>query len=700
MNNVAYKTRAGSNPKGKFKVYFCCHPDDFDQYFDEFTKLILSKHNCSVWYVTQNEIEDEEALLDDLGLMQLFVVPVTKKLLFTENRACDLEIQFAIKKNIPILPLFQESGLEEMFNLKCGDIQCLSEFDMHSPMMSYGEKLDNYLSKIISSRETDTRIEAEFNLRIFLSYRKKDRKYVNQLIKEIHKIDFCEDAVIWYDEFLEIGEHFNALIESELLRCDVFVLAVTPSLCEKSNYIQITEYPMAQNAKKIILPIELVPTDKDQIKSMYKDIPECINALDENGIAHSLKSVMRKLNRIDKEKTPEHEYFIGMGYLKGNGGEINYEKAISLITSAANKGNIDAMKELACIYRQGIYAEEDVGMAIEWQEQIIEQFKSNFKKTQSEKNFCLLLDEIERLANLFYCIETIYIAVYVDDQNALPENYCNLCKTIYEYCIKYIDKRELSVEVMKKCLKNCNRLGKTYELAEKIEEAEYFYKEAIRIGEELLSICDQKEVVCELASSYKQYVELKIKKKDATEEELLKAYHMLDFFACEEEQDFDIIFIYANICEALGDYYNEKCCYGKAEKFYLQYYESMEQQFSLNGEDYYFLGISCDKLGGFYEQQKYYDKALIYYVRGHKVDVEKTKYTDSMLDGFNGRNLVELYWKMGKLDEAYQCCKSICDYYQEKLLVEEKEYERTRIKNSLDSFTQKLETIWAEMTVV
>lgn len=52
MTIFKYKTRGQSPAQGKAKVYFCCHPQDFELYFDEIAEDILSKKNCSIWYST------------------------------------------------------------------------------------------------------------------------------------------------------------------------------------------------------------------------------------------------------------------------------------------------------------------------------------------------------------------------------------------------------------------------------------------------------------------------------------------------------------------------------------------------------------------------------------------------------------------------------------------------------------------------
>ena len=78
---------------------------------------ILAKQNCAVYYDSEPEAAySEEELFVTLDEMNLFVMPVTYKLLGTSNRAIDTEFRYAIEKHIPVLPLMQESGLETLFN--------------------------------------------------------------------------------------------------------------------------------------------------------------------------------------------------------------------------------------------------------------------------------------------------------------------------------------------------------------------------------------------------------------------------------------------------------------------------------------------------------------------------------------------------------------------------------------------------------
>ena len=200
-------------------------------------------------------------------------MPVTTNLLCTANDALDVDFKFAMEHHIPVLPLMQEPGLEELFNKKCGELQFLDKNKIDETAISYEEKLEKYLSSVLIGDELAEKIRAAFNAYVFLSYRKKDRKYAQELMRLIHKNDFCRDITIWYDEFLTPGENFNDSIKDALQKSGLFVLAVTPNLVNETNYIMTTEYPMAREEGKPILPAELVPTDREQLFEKYKDIP-------------------------------------------------------------------------------------------------------------------------------------------------------------------------------------------------------------------------------------------------------------------------------------------------------------------------------------------------------------------------------------------------------------------------------------------
>jgi len=309
---LKYKTRNDSNPKGKPRVYFACHPDDYETTFERISNQILMKQNCVIYYSESNQGLKEDELKDAILQMQLVVIPITAKFLFEDNQAYEFIFKTAKSNNIPILPIMQEKNIETIFNEKCGDIQYLDEFTLDPTAISYDKKLENFLNSVLISDELAEKIRNAFDAYIFLSYRKKDRKYAQELMKLIHKNDFCRDIAIWYDEFLVPGESFNDAIADALKKSKLFALVVTPNLINEENYVMTTEYPMARERKMHILPAESVETDKEELKAKFADIPDCTDAHNEKMLSDSMLQAIKALAIKSNDSSPEHNFFIGL----------------------------------------------------------------------------------------------------------------------------------------------------------------------------------------------------------------------------------------------------------------------------------------------------------------------------------------------------------------------------------------------------
>ena len=145
MEQLQYKTRGMLDPRGKPKVYFCAHPKDYGEYFDPISDELLQRQDCSIWHCAE-PVYDED-FLSDLKTMQLFVLPVTARLLSEPNEALDVAFPFAIENHIPVLPLMQEPGLEKIYNQKCGNLQYLDRVSLDPTAIPYEEKLSHYLEQ-------------------------------------------------------------------------------------------------------------------------------------------------------------------------------------------------------------------------------------------------------------------------------------------------------------------------------------------------------------------------------------------------------------------------------------------------------------------------------------------------------------------------------------------------------------------------
>ncbi|MBE6988066.1 MAG: tetratricopeptide repeat protein [Ruminococcaceae bacterium] len=412
MAEMLFKTKGNGSPQGKARVYFTCHKDDFDLYFEQVCEYIFKSHDCAVYYTADmNEVIDEADKATDLESNNLFVVPVTFKLLSTENRAMD-DVRFAFDKHIPVLPLMMESGLDAIYSRpdKFGELQYLSSFSSDATEVSFAEKLKKYLESVLVSDEMAKRVRAAFDAYIFLSYRKKDRKYANQLMRIIHSKPECRDIAIWYDEFLTPGESFRENIDKILADSKLFTLLVTPNLLEEHNFVMEQEYPAAVKSGIEILPAEMEETDKNILAEKYANLPEISNPNDDEAFRKRLAQSIEKIATSANDDDPEHNFLIGLAYLDGIDVEVNRERALELITKAAKAKLPEAMEKLVDMYYNGSGVKVDFNNAIKWSEKLM---NHNLKVGIINKS---LIRSMLKLSNLYTFVGKIHAAIELSEK--------------------------------------------------------------------------------------------------------------------------------------------------------------------------------------------------------------------------------------------------------------------------------------------
>ena len=90
------KTKDTFEIEKKPRVYFTCHPNDFDKYFKKVCDDIFKTQDCAIYYTKDmTEPISSDEIDAELGRNSLFVVPVTHKLLSTPNRAMTVDIAYA-----------------------------------------------------------------------------------------------------------------------------------------------------------------------------------------------------------------------------------------------------------------------------------------------------------------------------------------------------------------------------------------------------------------------------------------------------------------------------------------------------------------------------------------------------------------------------------------------------------------------------
>lgn len=373
-----HATKGNAHPGDKPRVYFTCHPEDFERYFKQTCDALFAANDCAVYYS-----EDMSAPLDDandqavLERMQLFVIPVTFRLLSKPNRALDHDLRFALAHNIPVLPLMMEPELDELYASPeaFGELQYIMPGSQDVTEISFQDKLRNYLDSVLISPELAERIRKAFDAYIFLSYRKKDRAHANKLMRIIHDNPECRDVAIWFDEFLTPGESFTESIGHALEKSELFTLLVTPNVLEKPdgkpNFVMGEEYPAAKDSGKDILAAMMVDTDEAELKASFAGIPACVNPHDEEDFRERFLAALQRVAVAENDDDPEHNYLIGLAYLEGIDVERHPERALGLIVKAAERGLPEALEKLVTMYEMGDGVPLDKERETFWAERLL-----------------------------------------------------------------------------------------------------------------------------------------------------------------------------------------------------------------------------------------------------------------------------------------------------------------------------------------
>jgi len=660
MAAFKYITRGTQDAQGKQKAYFCAHPDDYEKYFDKISCEILdtlakeNNRNCAFYYLEDANAERNHDFVFNLKQMNLLVMPVTTKLLTTVNPALDVEFRLAVENGIPVLPLMMESGLEDVFNAKCGDLHFLDPNSRDATAISYEEKLSKYLTSILIGEELAEKIRNAFDAYIFLSYRKKDRQYAQELMRLIHKNDFCRDIAIWYDEFLSPGNNFNDSIKSALEKSKLFALAVTPNLVNEENYIMAVEYPMAKKAEKPILPAELVVTDRKALSEMYQGIPECVKSDDAPALSASLQNALEGIALRKNDTDPEHNFFIGLAYLGGIDVEKDTARALELIALSANDGLPEAMQKLVSICRSGEVGERDYGKAIEWQKKLVACRKKAYTEKQDEDSAFDYLHDIWDLGDYLYELQKIDEAekVYMEMLSASQE--------INERFNRNWTLRDLSVSYEK--------LGNIRQARGKLDEAEVYFSKSLDIAEDLASETGTVEARRDLSVSYNKLGNIcqARGKLDEAEEYFSKSLDIRENLASETgtvEARRDLSISYnklGNICQARGKL-------DEAEVYFSKSLDIRENLASETGtvEAWRDLSVSYEKLGNICQVRSKLDEAEVYFSKSLDIRenlASETSTVEARRDLSVSYNKIgNIFQARGKLGEAEEYFSKFLD---------------------------------------
>ena len=616
MSAFLYKTIANERPQGKANVYFACYPADREKYFEEYAQKILKIQDCAVWYESKpEEAYDEEDLQLRLAQMQLFVMPVTTKLLTAPNRAMDVEFPFALQQHIPVLPLMMEQGLDDVFSRRFGDLQYLDPNNTDGTKRSFDEVLSAYIRSTLVSDELAKKVRAAFDAYIFLSYRKKDRKMAQDLMRLIHQNPLCRDIAIWYDEFLTPGEDFNQAIEEMLGKSDLFALAVTPNLVNEPNYVMTTEYPAALAQKKPVLPVEMAQTDRSALKEHYEALPPVVQAEDGESLREALLEKLKVLAITANDADPQHNFLIGLAYLDGIDVEVNSSRALELISGAAEAGVPEAMQQLVAMYETGKGVARDYRQGIEWRRNYVSVLREDFKKDSEGKTVDLLLHALLELGDAQFNISCLDEA-----KMAYDEMQSIAARLMDNGDVRY--RRDLATSF--------DKLGNVAKAKGQMSEAREHYEKSLTIREQIAKEDESNSSCRELAVSYDEL---------------------------------------GSLAMTMGKRIEAKRYYEKGLSIRERLAENMQTVEALNdlAVSYCNLGDAQKSWGILGEAQMYYQKAL-------DIDMKLAEETGTEQ---SRRNLALTYYKMGKVMMARQIWSYTREYYEKGFAISKKLAEET-----------------------
>lgn len=587
---LTYKTRAGATPQGKPKVYFTAHPLDAFLYWEKTAGEILSRQNCAVFCKKDPAAQPED--LSILERMNLFAIPVTARFLTEPNWALQREFVFAMERHIPVLMLADENlpnDMQRLFNEKCRELQILVRKDCYVSDVSYEEKLDKFLSSVLVGDSLADEIRNAFDAYIFLSYRKKDREHIGQLMKAIHANDFCRDIAIWYDEFLVPGQNFNDSIKEALDKSSLVTLVVTPNMVNEPNYVVSTEYPMARSAGKPIIPVEAVHTDEGLLKNSFAALPNCIDICNTAALTQALQREMAKLNIQGNDNSPEHNFLIGMAYLSGVDVEADRAKGLEMITGAAEGGSVRAMEKLVEMYRSGDGVSRNYRTALCWQQRLTEALGKKYRESRSLPDGIKLFNGLRIQGDFFW---------EQRDVAAAESAYLQMERVAEELTARF------GLAGAGRCLSSAYSLvGDIYQAKGDFADAQGQFEEGLALSVRLLGADDSVELMSDILLFHERLGTLCLSQGDYAG--ALGHYQKsreMSRLLYEELQTAAVKRSFAVACEKLADIFLELGDFDQSEAAYQQslklFKELLMEQQDLQSRAS--VANSCMKVGDFY----------------------------------------------------------------------------------------------------
>ncbi len=595
---LSYRLLGNPNPHGRSRIFFLSCKEDREQYFEEVCADIFeSQGSAVIWYASEESGDlDCPEYYRDLQEMNLFVVVVTEKFLKAVAAGEMMEFFLAKKNRIPILPLVQDPSLLQNFNRLCGEYQTLCKNAPFDPTaIPYKEKLREFLETTLFPENLMGEIRNAFDAYIFLSYRKKDRFYAQDVMRKIHASDRLRRLAIWYDEYLVPGENFNESIEAALHKSELFVLVVTPNIVNEENYVKNVEYPRAVELSKKIIPVEEVATDREKLTAQYPSIPSVKPAEEATELTEYLSDLASELSKGEPMDDARRAYLLGLSYQLGIDVEKDPDYALKMFDLAMQGGSEEAYRHVVSMYWNGHFVEKDLNKAQNLQLQLIHLLEERLSALEKSGEDFEYLRTLQHLFSCYFTLENIErnLGIAPSDSKHLDRMIA-----ISEEINRYIEERvpeNPDIKFFFEPLNDRNRIRclllkrKVAQAAEAAESYYEFMKDMLEDAPEVLLGTKRKDLERAFDEAKLLYIGTKaiVVSSVIASKQLSKAREMYDAF-CEfvdanypENCSVAIRMVLASLYNAMGDFENES---GNPTRAYNAYSDSETLLAEINAE--------------------------------------------------------------------------------------------------------------------
>jgi len=172
------------------------------------------------------------------------------------------------------------------------------------------------------------------------------------------------------------------------------------------------------------------------------------------------------------DNSSRHLYLMGNAYLNGIEVEMNFNRAIELISASANMGFSEAYKKLISIYNDGFFTSKELEKVLFWEKQYIKYLKNIGKDSTLD-----IFYHLRNTGDVFFEMKEYRHAL---DEYELAHTYADL------FTQKRGNKIDFRCIEEWQCLSDIYlKKGQTYEHLGILKEAEECYKRSLKIDIEL-----------------------------------------------------------------------------------------------------------------------------------------------------------------------------------------------------------------------